>query len=416
MLWLFYFHSMQLKPEFYKKAIWLSLCFFLVSICLGLFLRLSQVWTITGFNYKHLLHGHSHITLLGWVYNSFFIAIVRYIVPKTKRTKGYGRIFWLTQLTIFASLISFPLQGYGVLSIVFSTLFIICSYCFCYRVLRDLKNEQSIAAKFIRWAIYYLILSSIGPWSLGAIMNLGLKDTDWYPLSIYFYLHFFYNGFFVFSIFGLLFRELNKVDIQFNYQKASKIFFWLNITCAPSFLLSVLWTEPSMWAYLIAFLASLMQLWACVLLFHFLKPYLSHFKNKMKGMVYTILAISTIALYLKVILQVVSAVPWMAEMIYAIKSYLVIGYIHLVMLGFVSCFLLGYLIFKNVLKLDQMGKLGLGLFILGLIGSELLLFGQGTLQVFQLGMIKQLYTFLFIISACMPIGILIFFSRQRISR
>ncbi len=403
---------MYLKARFYKTALILSLGFFLISICLGLFLRLSQVWTISGFNFKNFLHGHSHITLLGWVFNAFYIAIVRYILPEEKRTKGYGHLFWITQLAIFASLISFPIEGYSILSIVFSTLFILCSYVFCYWVLVDLKGEKAVYFKFIRWGIYYLVLSSIGPWSLGAIMNLGLKETIWYPLSIYFYLHFFYNGFFIFSIFGLLLKELKSVQIDWPGKKASNIFLWMNLACAPSFLLSVLWIEPSKWVYIVAFLAALAQLWACILLFSLMRPYLSHFKQALHTIGRFLFKIAISAYILKVLLQLLSAIPLVASLIYSIKSYLVIGYIHLVMIGVISCFLLGYFCFKHLFIRSGLSRLGITLFAFGFIASECLLFGQGTLQMFHFGMIDQFYNYLFIFSAIMPLGILLFSIEQ----
>jgi len=403
---------MQLKPKFYKTAFLVSLGFFLISICLGLFLRLSQVWTIPSFDYKHLLHGHSHITLLGWVFNAFFLIIVKYILPDSKQTKKYSRLFWFTQITIFASLISFPLQGYSPLSIIFSTLFIICSYIFGFFVLKDLKGDQSIPVKFIRWAIYYLFLSSLGPWSLGAIMNLGLRDTDWYPLSIYFYLHFFYNGFFVFSIFGVALKELKGFPTPWIEAKASAVFRWMNIACIPSFLLSVLWTNPSWWLYLIAFLSAAVQLWVLKYMYDLYKAYLVSFKGLLSGRIALLLKISLAGLILKMILQLLSAVPWLAEMIYAMKSYLVIGYIHLVMLGLVSCFLLGYLYFKKDLVSKGITGWAISLFVMGFLGTELLLFGQGTLQIFQQGMIAHFFEILFCVSVFMPVGITLVFIQQ----
>ncbi len=403
---------MPLKPIFYRKALLVSLGFFLISICLGLFLRFSQVWGISGFNYKYILHGHSHITLLGWVYNAFFLAIVRYVLPQGKQTTSYSRIFWITQTTILASLISFPFQGYSVLSIVFSTLFIICSYWFSIKVLRDLKEDKSIPSKWIRWAIYYLLISSIGPWSLGAIMNLGLRDTDWYPLSIYFYLHFFYNGFFLFSIFGLAFKELEKLKTFWNQRKAHIIFYWFNLACIPTFLLSVLWTNPPYWVYFIAFLATFTQLVVCYLLIRFIRPYISSYKNKLSRTVSLLFKVVAVSFLLKLALQLSSSFPWMAEIIYSIKNYLVIGYIHVVMLGIVTSFLLGYFLFKKQFILSSTGRLGIHLFFTGFVASELLLFGQGGLQMMRIGLIPFFYPLLFICSSLIPLGIAFFFINQ----
>jgi hypothetical protein len=58
---------------------------------------------------------------------------------------------------------------------------------------------------------------------------------------------------------------------------------------------------------------------------------------------------------------------------------LIIGYLHLSLLGFVSLFVLGFLLQQGLYRLGRYGGIGLTLFLAGFFATELLMFGQGTL-------------------------------------
>ena len=87
--------------------------------------------------------------------------------------------------------ISFPIQGYAFISISFSTLFLFASYWFVWKVFRVLKEKNLThytSVKFLKASLWYLVISSVGPWSLGPIMALGFAHEAIYYNSIYFFL------------------------------------------------------------------------------------------------------------------------------------------------------------------------------------------------------------------------------------
>jgi hypothetical protein len=49
----------------------LALGYFVLVAVLGLFLRWLMVSPVDGVNYKNILHAHSHVALLGWLYCAF---------------------------------------------------------------------------------------------------------------------------------------------------------------------------------------------------------------------------------------------------------------------------------------------------------------------------------------------------------
>src|SRR5690606_15371941 len=197
-----------LKPAWLKIAV-LNL---LVVALLGLFLRWQVVQPTEGINFKNFLHAHSHVALLGWLFSAFFLAFLPTYLPEDlSRKKSYSWLFWLAQASVLGMLISFPIQGYALFSITFSTLHILFSYVFIYRFLKDckqsevVKNQHQFSFKFIKAALFFLALSSLGPWAMGPIMASGNSFTQLYYNAIYFYLHFQYNGWFTFAVLGLFF-------------------------------------------------------------------------------------------------------------------------------------------------------------------------------------------------------------------
>ena len=178
--------------ELMKAQIKISLIFLTLAASMGLILRLIQ----SGFppmNYKYLLHTHSHVALIGWVYNGAFIIISNLL--GVQNNKGFKRLFWITQLSIIGMLFSFPFQGYGAISITFSTLYVFCSYYLVVLIFRHTSDEsKSTKSRFLRWGSIYLIASSIGPYALGYFMAKDMGDSIWYNLSIYWFLHFLFSG------------------------------------------------------------------------------------------------------------------------------------------------------------------------------------------------------------------------------
>nr|HMT12294.1 hypothetical protein [Ignavibacteria bacterium] len=138
---------------------------------IGTWLRYMFVSPVQFPIFENLLHAHSHFAILGWLYNALYIAIVYLFVKEPAKQKKYNILFWITQVSIAGMLVSFTLQGYAAYSIAFSTLHIFCSYVFIYFVLKDISNikNETVSLKFIYGGLFFLFLSSLGPWGLVAV-------------------------------------------------------------------------------------------------------------------------------------------------------------------------------------------------------------------------------------------------------
>src|SRR5688572_3400607 len=95
---------------------------------MGLLLRMQLALPIHGITFSFLLHGHSHVMFLGWVFNVFLIAYVTEFTEGDQKT--FKLIFWILQALVAGMLISFPLQGYGLVSIILSTLHTLLVFVF----------------------------------------------------------------------------------------------------------------------------------------------------------------------------------------------------------------------------------------------------------------------------------------------
>lgn len=350
----------------------IALGYFFIIALLGVVLRMFHLVDIP-INYKHVVHAHSHIALLGWVYTSLTTIIYYIYLRKKQIAKHYNKLFWATQFTLIGMLISFPITGYALFSIIFSTLFLIASYRFFWFINKHISTTQkeTNSYKLIRVALGFMVLSSIGPWALGIIMNTLGGASIWYRISIYFYLHFQYNGWFIIALFGIFFYVLERQGITVS-NKLFKQFYWLMITSVIfTFTLSVLWTKPHAIFYILGTVGSLIQIISFLVLIKILKS-IAHRSLFLKN-VLTLLKLVGFLFVVKMSLQLIGSFPFIAHDI-ATNIDFVIGYLHWTFLGVVSISILGYL---HHFKLISLTKISIWFYVIGFIITETLIFYRG---------------------------------------
>lgn len=346
-----------------KKWTYLSLVNLLIVSILGVILRYKGAFSLPLLDYKYLLHSHSHFAFSGWVTTVLFTCFV-YLIPFKK---VYTYQFWLNQVASFGMLISFLLQGYGAVSIAFSALSVVFSFWFAMTYVRDIASLSfpPLVKSCLHLALAFLIISAAGPFMLA----FGKGDMVLYNNAIYFYLHFQYNGWFTFGVMALFFWAAPRFHIYLapNFSKVFVIL--MAIACVPAYCLSMLWAHPPGWVYTIAGAAGMIQLAALV----FLILAVPVIKN-----LHVLWVLASLAFITKIILQVLTLVTALGRFAYGFRP-VVIGYLHLVVLGFVSFLILGFLILNRLMKAN---KLGLGIFITGVIANEVILMVQCVMAYF----------------------------------
>ncbi|HSQ46679.1 MAG TPA: hypothetical protein VLM44_07135, partial [Lutibacter sp.] len=299
---------------------------FILSALYGLLMRWNFAFPTKFIPYQNLLQSHSHVAFLGWGYLAAIGAITHYFVSDTnKQHKVYKATLGILLVVIPLMLISFPLGGYKVFSIVLLAVFGLTSYVLSFQILKDLQRK-STSDKLIRYGIYYYLLSSLATWFLAFVIVTQGK-TDLYYNTVYFYLHFLYNGFFVFALFGLLFKIFENQQIVISEKLKHHFFLYLNMACIPAYALSVLWSTDVLLLNLVGFAASLLQFISLVFLIKIMRQaFLQinwHFISKL------LLKFAIISYSLKIISQILSAFPYFVEKSLALKPFFIIGYLHL---------------------------------------------------------------------------------------
>lgn len=331
-----------------KKLFSIPLIFLFIGGCIGLLLRFHFLFPISWLKYPYWLHTHSHIMFLGWIVNVLMLA---FIYNNNLWSTRYRNLFWCIQLQLVGMLVAFPLQGYGAFSITFSTLHILSIGIFTVWIFKDLSNQKGvISIWFLKASLILFLVSALGPLSLGPIIANGLGYTKWYYFSVYFYLHFQYNGVFIFGILSLLFRWLEGRQTALHTTMAQTAGWLLFISLLPSYFLSVLWSEPSIMFNWIGFTGAILQLLS---IFLFKQATTNHYVEKLNLYPKLLLTGACIAFILKSVLQIISAHPVVASLAYEVRDF-IIAYLHLVMIGVVTFFLLGWYlleIFSNKLTI-----------------------------------------------------------------
>jgi len=370
-------HSM-VKDRIQQCKNWalLSLLNFVLVSLLGVLLRYKIAFSLPQVNYRYLLNAHSHFAFAGWVSMAIFTAFV-YMLSEMNGVIGntYRYQFRLGQIANFGMLISFIVQGYAAVSISFSVLSIIFSYWFAWQFGRDLmKSRLSLLVKYFAGAaLFFYVISSIGPFLLGYIYSHKIYDNNLYYNSIYLFLHFQYNGWFSFGIFAIFFQTLHSKKISFDEKKGIWVFRLLFAACIPAYCLSLLWTSPPLWVFVLAGLAALAQCVGAVMLLQLVMNIRQSLSAAFTRPVKLFWTLSLFAFSVKILLQGLSVVPFLGRFAFGIRP-VIIGYLHLVFLGFVSFFLIGFYLLE---KLYVFGRMALIFFIAGVLANEVFLLLQG---------------------------------------
>ena len=362
---------------------WIKISLFslLVVAFLGVLMRYKIAFELPFLAQKNIQHAHSHFAFSGWVTQLLMVLMVHYLqkfIPESK-IKKYHLIFLTNIIASYIMLVSFIVQGYGLVSIVFSALSIFIFIWFAVYFLTDSKEipKESLPKKWFLASLFFGVLSSIGTFSLAYMMATKNVPQDLYLSSVYFYLHFQYNGWFWFAGLGL-FAGLLEQKLQ-NIRANTlifRLFFW---SCLPAYLLSVIWLKLPDWVFVVAIIASIVQIFAWFKLvkmsrsFFKVNPTISQFlKSLLIGIAFCVTV--------KLLLQFGSVFPALSKLAFGFRP-IVIAYLHLVLLAITSGFLIFYLFANQLLLSSKKTILFLIVFVFGVFLNELVLGLQGVFAI-----------------------------------
>lgn len=375
--------------------------FFFLAACLGLVMRAFHVVEIPYFEYRNILHTHSHLALLGWGHLMLVGGMVFTLIKDKDQLKSFQWLFLGTVLSLLGMLFSFPFQGYGAISISFSTLHVLLSYGFAYKLLKVIRSyEKTPATRLIRLAIWFMVISTFGLWALGPISATLGRMHELYFMTIQWFLHFQLNGWFVMGVLGLILLYFEEKGSQIHWPAYQE---WiLTISVALTFMLAVTWAEPRPVFFQINGLAVIIQLiayfWILKSVFQLVKA------DPIKGFARLLLILALASLVAKALLQGLLVIPAVAVISYSIRLY-VIGFLHLVLLGAMTMGVSAVALARGWIEELPISRAGWSLLISGFVITEFLLFLQGTLIWLKLGFLPEYNFWLFLASCLFPLGL-----------
>ena len=199
---------MKLNIKFWLKFSLINLC---IVALVGVLMRYKIGFAFPYLEQKNLQHSHSHFAFSGWVSHTLMTVMIYYLQTKIEIFNGekYKKIIVANLICSYGMLVFFIIQGYGLISILFSSASVFVSYFFAYQFNKDLKllNPDLLSKKWFKAALFFNIISSFGTYYLAYIMITKKFVQEIYLSSVYYYLHFQYNGWFFFACMGL-FKEL----------------------------------------------------------------------------------------------------------------------------------------------------------------------------------------------------------------
>jgi hypothetical protein len=199
-----------------------------------------------------------------------------------------------------------------------------------------------------------------------------------YLASVYFFLHFQYNGWFFLVCMGLLCRQLEKFDIPAG--KLKNIYLLFSLPVLPAYFLSVLWWSFPIWLYVIVVMAAICQIAGWALLLKIIQLRVTEIKKALPPLSRFLFVLCAIAFTVKIFLQAGSVVPALSKLAFGFRP-IVIGYLHLVLLGVISLFIISYSFTYKLFQINKPTFAGILIFVVGIFLNEILLMVQGVLDI-----------------------------------
>jgi len=362
-----------------RRSFWLTLS--LINLCivafLGFTLRSKILFPLRSIDFRSVESAHSHFAFAGWAGLSLITLFIYDLLPQSLHQKKiYQWILGAIEVSSLGMAFLFPFLGYTGITIFFSTLYVAAVMVFVPVFIKDIlrsyadKNVKLLAIS----ALLSLVLSFLGTVGLTYIIVARSGGSLLYRDSIYTFLHFQYNGFFTLAVFALFINLLIKKDIVPN-KNAKWFSLFLSLSIIPALFLSLLWHNNTFF-YAVAGLGCVLIL---ITVFHFLL-FLQSFPRRivfLTGLARTFCLFSIISFVLKMLLQVGTIFPQLSNEIYGDRP-VIIGFLHLVFLGFLTFFLLSLLTEEGFFtKNNKIISYPLIIFSTGIFANESFLMLQG---------------------------------------
>lgn len=349
---------------------------------------------------KHVQLAHAFFAFNGWVsFTLLWLLAERLVHLGSQQGRLMQRMVlvqWLLSWVLFGVYLAF---GMGYWSFVTESWLLLWLVAMVVVLLREVHRLPATASMrhWLYPALAFLLLSGSGTLLLfWHYMHRSLNMTN-YLGSFYSYLHFQYNGWFLFGALALLQQYLpDQSELRIKGRRLA----WLAL---PGVLLSLLWQDLPLWLYIMSIAIAILQLlfWGDWLrqAWTALREEWGRMANPMRWL----LPLAGAAVSARMLFQLLSTIPALEKAAFSFRP-VVIAYLHLVLLGIFSSFLLYWLFRSGKLRVSFMSKTAVGLFLMAFLGTESVLAIMGTAS-FSYSQIPFANEALFVLTLLFPVAI-----------
>jgi hypothetical protein len=394
-----------------QRIFWLKFSvfnFFIVAL-LGVTMRYKILYSLPFLDQKHLQEGHSHFAFYGWITNAIYVLVLIYLskVNPQINLKKYEKLIIINLIASFAMLGAFIYGGYFWGSIAGSTTALLCSFAFFYFFIRDSKKIQDASKIWFLAGLFFAVISSLGVFNLGYMMMSNNVKQTIYLASEYYYLHFQYNGFFIFSCIGLLLFSMKQAGSAISEKKNKLLFGLMFFGGVVGYGLSVLWMKMPVFIFAVIVSATIAQTLGAGMLYDFVKKSWANLALKWSPMHRYVLIFSGFAFAVKTALQLGSNITALNQFAFGFRN-VVIAYLHLVLLMCIANFLINEILATNYFTITKKLLLGVKLLLLGIFLNEFIL---GLMGIFSIKYIAIPFAneMLLVVSVLMFVAVFLIF-------
>ncbi|RYY41790.1 MAG: hypothetical protein EOO08_01285 [Chitinophagaceae bacterium] len=339
---------------------------------LGFTMRLKILFEIPFLDYRNLLNAHSHFAFCGWVGFMLLALSVHYLLSPEARSR-FRFLLLAVDATAIGMLLTFPWLGYAGASLVFSSAYVVLTFVFAGMFLARLSKASDGNARMLMiCALVALIISAAGPIVLGWMKAVHSTNAILHRSALYWYLHFQYNGFFTLTVFAHYIARRPAAAGSTGARKGFTVA--LSLATLPTLFLSLLWNNNPYY-YGIAAAGVVLLI---VALYFFVRLWLSpgSLASYRSALARRLMRLSFGSFILKTLMQIGTLVPSLGHAVFADRP-VIIGFLHLVFLGFVSFYLLAQLAEAGYFARHRGSPIPAYLFAAGVLANEGLLLLQG---------------------------------------
>lgn len=363
-----------------SKKIWVNLS--ITNLCivagLGVLMRSKMIFDLPWVDYNRVVDTHGHFAFMGWVTLALISLMVYEFPGELYKKRVYqillGAIFICSWATLFFS----PFEKCKTITEYVSFIYILVTYFFAGVFIKDiLKNGASRTVKLLSVsAMACLVLSSFGAIMLAYLFSIKSLNAILYRDALFGYLHLQYNGFFTLAVFSLIY---NKVVSNTDWKSRKALHWFAQLLCIsiiPTMFLTFLWHATTLWVRIISGFGSLCLISSFVW-FIISAPLLMKEFKMVKPAIRYMIVLSISAFLVKILLQSLTFWGSINVLVFGNRP-MIMGFLHLVFLGFVTLFLIAYYAQKGMLDTKStFTRIALMVFTIAILVNETLLMLQG---------------------------------------